>query len=329
MGSLTLNTNSLTFGATEIKRVFAGIYEADSPISIQPPKALSLPHLLRTEALSGITHERDPQALRPDYYYFAARNFYVLVEDSTGEHKTVVVKEYEKPRRNAEAEWPILHGGVEGRGAFVSKESNVPPLPFGTVPIPLPAFQAHPVAYNNSKSMPPPATAINRFAANAAPVAPLNSLRKTLLKKAADQRQIPAPPPEVNPSNDEAHGFLAASGNSQIISSTIASMTSGAVNPVNHPQRQDQRLTMLDRRQVITQNAFSTARVGLGVPAIKPKPLPKLKRARRTNSVQAGLQNPNPEPPYEAPKPGYCENCRLRYDDFRVVGPLISLTSSR
>jgi regulatory subunit for Cdc7p protein kinase len=297
----------------EILRIINQLYIGDSPLKAVSAKGHSLPFLLRAEALSGITHERDPQVLRPDFTYFAPRNHYLLVEDASGEHKTLISKEYERPRRGEAYTYPILHGGVEGRGAFSSRDQTIPPLPPGTAHPPIP------IAVHEPETMPPPAP-LSRQPSNGASGLAVNSLRKVTMMNQFAKKQQAQEAPEAASAKDEAHGFLAASGNSQIITSNIASMTSGAVLPTNIA-RQDNRLAILDRRQIVTnQSAVAGARVGLGVPMIKSKPVVLTKPIRKTKSkTLGGLRNPNPNPPYEADKPGYCENCRLRYTNFRDV----------
>lgn len=63
----------------------------------------SLSNLLADEKLNG-TRERDLSAPRPDYYYFRPGSKYLLVEDATARHRPVMIKEYTK-----ELEWPIIH----------------------------------------------------------------------------------------------------------------------------------------------------------------------------------------------------------------------------
>ncbi|WVQ96551.1 hypothetical protein IAU59_003656 [Kwoniella sp. CBS 9459] len=69
----------------------------------------SLSTLLEDEKLHG-TRERDFSAPRPDYYYFKPGNKYLLVEDATGKHRTVLVKEYSHNSKEG-PEWPILYDG--------------------------------------------------------------------------------------------------------------------------------------------------------------------------------------------------------------------------
>ena len=265
---------------------------------------------MRAEALSGITHERDPDVLRPDHQYFPLKSYYVLVEDATGEHRTIAAKEYERPNRSEPPEWPVLYGGAEGRSAYTQKDTPLPPCP----PIAMLAPPCRPLL------------------ASAAPVGVgVNSLRRSISMNALAKKQNGlvgngpafwggAGQPFDAAKANEGQGFLAASGNSQTITSNIASVTSGAVGAGGGSAgiKNDPRLALLDRRQVMV-----SGRVGLGIADTFDKPADHVQalvaKARR---MHTGLNKKNPEPPIEAEKPGYCENCRLRYDDFKVVSPL-------
>ncbi|CAD6899908.1 unnamed protein product [Tilletia laevis] len=87
--------------------------------------------LLAREKVEGTT-ERDPNAPRADFYYFPTKvSHYLLVEDATGEHRPIMIQEYEKPKDRQGAEhppWPKLYGELEGRCPFtyydLSKHGN-------------------------------------------------------------------------------------------------------------------------------------------------------------------------------------------------------------
>ena len=127
----------------------------------------------------------------------------------------------------------------------------------------------------------------------------------------------------------ENEGFLAASGNSQGITSNIASMTSGA--PVANGKATggtmlDQRLALLGKRQFISHSA------SLGGPGSGNKDMSNLLAKasmpvmKRSLSLDAGLNKKNPARPQMPCKPGYCENCRQKYEDFADVS-ILSIAS--
>lgn len=85
----------------------------------------SLSHLLEDERLHG-TRERDLSAPRPDYYYFKPGSKYLLVEDATAKSRTIMVKEYHYHSGNIE--WPVIfssflkpHSGMMNTAVPVDK----------------------------------------------------------------------------------------------------------------------------------------------------------------------------------------------------------------
>ena len=66
----------------------------------------SLHTLLEDERIHG-TRERDLTAPRPDFYYFKPTSKYLLIEDATGKHRPIMAKEYAHNAKDT-AEWPTL-----------------------------------------------------------------------------------------------------------------------------------------------------------------------------------------------------------------------------
>lgn len=256
----------------------------------------SLPALLREEQLYG-TRERDPFVPRSDTYYF--KGPYLLVEDSTGEHRPIIAKEYEKPGRQEDPQWPVLWGGCEGRVAFYHylgpPRTHKRVLPTYTAAAP--AAQADgstqaPTAKNGGHAL----AAARAVGNNAAP-----SLRRAVSMQAlhkANAGGLAGGAHDKNGPNDG--GYIAASGNSQIITSTNATSTrSGA------PTRFGTAGGLVDKRLAV----LSKRTVPIGAPKLK-----------RSISVDGGLAARVPPPARVEPKkPGYCENCRVKYDDFKNV----------
>ncbi|PWN47750.1 hypothetical protein IE53DRAFT_320669 [Violaceomyces palustris] len=94
--------------------------EPSVPAAAATGNKQDLSQMLEREKLFG-THERDPSAARGDYYYFPKNGFYLLVEDATMDHRPIMCAEYEYDRRNQEGKeppWPVLYGELEGRCPF-------------------------------------------------------------------------------------------------------------------------------------------------------------------------------------------------------------------
>ncbi|GAA5901364.1 hypothetical protein JCM6882_007757 [Rhodosporidiobolus microsporus] len=289
----------------------------------------SLPSLLRDEQLYG-TRERDPFVPRNDMHYFRSDKQYFLVEDSTAEHRPIVVKEYERPRKHEDPQWPILWGGIEGRTGFYHYEGEItyerkqpPPQPIA----PQPAD-----------------TAAGGAKASTRPTAP-NLRRAISLQNVA--RGAAAAVGAGQAHHHHAHdSYLAASGNSQIITSNIQSATStaglrsGAAQASRFAAGQgpfvDKRLAVLSNRTVSvaggallgsgngsSASGSASAGAAAGPSGGRVAALKRQGKLQRSVSVDAGLSGRralvNPAVPVreEPKKPGYCENCRLKYDDFK------------
>ncbi|KIP06599.1 hypothetical protein PHLGIDRAFT_35864 [Phlebiopsis gigantea 11061_1 CR5-6] len=84
-------------------------------------KDRQLSRLLQSERLHGTT-ERDPTQRRHDYVYFSKGSYYVLVEDMRQEIATVAAVEYPIQRTRDGKEkgsWPVLHCHPHARGPFI------------------------------------------------------------------------------------------------------------------------------------------------------------------------------------------------------------------
>ncbi|GAA5988154.1 hypothetical protein JCM10908_002086 [Rhodotorula pacifica] len=302
----------------------------------------SLPTLLRDEQLYG-TRERDPVVPRNDMYYFPSNKMYLFVEDSTGEHRPVVIKEYDKPKKHEDPTWPVLWGGVEGRSGFyhydgpIVYERRQPPAPVA------PAAAAAGAAGPDHDSTAPRAVAPNLRRA----VSLQNVTRQQQLLFAQLRRDgAAAAEREMNRRGGGGGSYIAASGNSQIITSNIASATStaarsGAAQASRHGPNPfvDKRLAVLSNRNVSVSgggllgsassaSGAASGSVGGSAANASRSRVATLKQTERPSaglkrsvSVDAGLNSPRfaAAPAVqreEVKKPGYCENCRIKYDDF-------------
>ncbi|KAF8210085.1 Dfp1/Him1, central region-domain-containing protein [Mycena galopus ATCC 62051] len=92
---------------------------AAAPSTSQRERTLS--RLLQSEKLNG-TSERDPTQKRHDFKYFNRNSYFMLVEDIRGELSTVAVQEYMIPKgreAGARVPWPVLHCHPHARGPFL------------------------------------------------------------------------------------------------------------------------------------------------------------------------------------------------------------------
>jgi hypothetical protein len=198
----------------------------------------SLSHLLEEEKLHG-TRERDLSAPRPDYHYFTRGAFYVLCEDATGEYRTILAKEYEKPRNGEVPEWPVLHEHFLKPSASAQAKAEAAALARAAAEELKRSTDANCISSATNKI---PASLLDRSRvsnvkgeSNGQPgdlrrSASLNNLGKTrqnaqLLAAAEEKAARAAAAAEDAESQHDP--YIAASGNSVNITSTITSAQSG------------------------------------------------------------------------------------------------------
>lgn len=374
--------------------------------------AATLSHLLEDERKNG-TRERDQTAPRPDYQYFQRGGFYVLCEDATGEFRTVIAREYERPRGHDFPEWPVLH------------ETFLKPSVSKYAPPPPPPPPAPKVAPAPSAS----ATTDKTAAAAAAGDRPIARLPARLLKGdgagapdlrrsvslsnlgRAASRQLATLDETRHPAAADNDGaYIAASGNSVNVTSATTSAQSGAAAAGTTFDGRERAIAELNRKTVAFHQAprpsapsstASAATPAAPVPAAAAAPAvaaggssragsvaigdPSSVRKRKTRAALAAVAQAEAEqqqaqleakeraerarrellgrpqakgamapppmkkrhslpanlaaehgkekvrlpPREETKKPGYCENCRNKFDDFGAVRPLVPSLARR
>ncbi|GAA5929197.1 protein serine/threonine kinase activating protein DBF4 [Sporobolomyces koalae] len=299
----------------------------------------SLPSLLRDEQLYG-TRERDPFVPRSDMHYFPAHKYYILVEDSTGEHRPIVIQEYDKPRsKHEDPTWPVLYGGIEGRSGFFKPEGDPGPrlyAPGGaggaTQVKPQSALENPSVQMTRDETWLEKEKALTNlktqlmagFSTTAARAVGAPNLRRAISLQnvpragTALQEQQTQDAQAQETTKHAAPGgirrrdsYIAASGNSQIITSNTGTSTrSGAAMQPGTGKGAvvDKRLAVLAGRTV------SVALAGGGGGAGSKKE----KAVKRSVSVDSGQLKKLVRAREEPKKPGYCENCRVKYEDFKT-----------
>jgi regulatory subunit for Cdc7p protein kinase len=298
----------------------------------------SLSTLLQDEKLHG-TRERDANAPRPDWYYFRTGSKYLLVEDATSKHRTILVKEYQAASKSA-PEYPVLY------------ETFLKPASTAETNVPIKDLRARAwslyVDQQPWKGEPLPAS-----------VKPATVSLKSILG---------------TPSAPDLQPYHQASGNSVVITSNIASTSTANYSPAfaNNGQpalgaNKDRAIMQMSKRvQVLKGNAAKT-RLGVSKSSIYDPPTRRSsvsvstvsgstslqdrtfmtqsqvlavvrrsrepaqadsmvtieKRIRNRERVEAGSKGVKEQDT----APGYCENCRLRYDDLSTVSPSCCVVS--
>ncbi len=281
----------------------------------------SLLTLLEDEKLHG-TRERDLSAPRPDYYYFKPGSKYLLVEDATGKHRTIMVKEYPYSQKDG-PEWPTLFDGFLRVSS--SKQTTTP---IDKIRQRAWSLYIDRVPFEGEQ---PPAD----------------------LTRSISLRSLPG-----TPKLPEVQSYQNASGNSVVITSNIASTSNANQSPAifgglgGLAAGKDRAIMQMSKRvQVLKGNARLAAakhqntEVDLasmphrrGLTGQMPPPRTFMTQEQVVSMLQQAREPvQEAKPTYEerlrnrekveaGPKgrdqdiaPGYCENCRLRYSDLSVV----------
>lgn len=312
----------------------ADILDRLAPVGQAAVQNNSLSTLLQDEKLHG-TRERDANAPRPDWYYFRTGSKYILVEDATSKHRTILVKEYQAPSKSA-PEYPILF------------ETFLKPAPTAETNVPIKDLRARAwslyVDQEPWKGEPLPAS-----------VQPATVSLRSIIG---------------TPSGPDLQPYHQASGNSVVITSNIASTSTANYSPAfaNNGQpalgaNKDRAIMQMSKRvQVLKGNAarsklgpsksltyeppsrrssvsvstgsgatslqdrtFMTQSQVLAVlrrsrePAVADSMVTIERRIKNRERVEAGTKGVKEQDTAS----GYCENCRIRYDDLSSVSSIL------
>lgn len=305
-----------------------------SRITVTTNPQRSLTRLLQSERVHG-TLERDPTQKRHDFRYFARGSKFVLVEDMRQQLATIAAHEYPIPPKGVtKVPWPVLHCHPRARGPFIAYDERE-------------KKRWERQQHNEVESKEERAEHRNRIrqaevmkkkaetnlhatrTGDLRRSVSMNNLRRrtTLLSGSPhDEHLIDLDVDGDNPDSANASGYLvsgaglgymAASGNSVGITSTT-----GTTSTAGHSLRNVQLSSALSGRmkqQIVTSRKFPSATADkllnekalMGPPAI-PERQPVLRKSRSTNT----LKLPKRE---EGSKPGYCESCRMKFEDFKNV----------
>ena len=111
-------SHNLTYSITELESVLDRVLARPTAQAPRRTPNLTLTHLLATEKAAGATLERDPRERRHDYTYFKKGSYFLLIEDITAEHQPIGRMEFKPPRPGEAVEWPVLHLDPRMRNPF-------------------------------------------------------------------------------------------------------------------------------------------------------------------------------------------------------------------
>lgn len=308
----------------------------DRPLrNTQGPEKQDLSQMLEKEKIYG-TVERDPEAARANFKYFSKHNFYVLVEDATLEHRPIMAQEFVHTRedivRGSPPPWPVLYDHTGGRCPFIEPKerdrvaeeretSILRPEPQQTMRR---AVSLTNMTRNHfSGSM--PRTPINvrpHRGRHDYPMASGNSvsitsnIASTTSTAFTDHHTgVAVGLPQnrrVSELNRRMHTPY-ASHNARAFDASPASIAAGSAGSglgINRDGNSPIGGFPLQRSGFNPEQG-ATVRKMLGL--TNPAPGLNAAHAGLRRSVSTGAVE---RPPPSNPKPGYCENCRIKYDDF-------------
>ncbi|KAF5351825.1 hypothetical protein D9756_007378 [Leucocoprinus leucothites] len=287
----------------------------------KPRNQHNLSKLLQSERIHGLS-ERDPTQKRHDFRYFTRGSYFVLVEDIRGELATIAAHEYpaHKEREGEKTPWPTLYCHPQARGPFIlfdEKEKkrwerlqDAEKKEKAERRARCETFLKKQVTEKRID----PRLVARKAGDLRRSVSMINMRNATRADVFVDQEGEGDAVESVNASGYLASGFtghMAASGNSVSVTSTTgttstANYTSRTLHiPSNLSGRMRQEIVM--RRQPQEKLAQANA---MAPPPEVPQRHAVLKKSKSTNT----LKLPKRE---EGSKPGYCESCRFKFEDFQ------------
>lgn len=307
-------------------------------------KEHNLAHLLKTERLHGTTSERDPSQRRHDFSYFSKESYFVLVEDLKQELATISVAEYQiqKTRDGKEkGAWPVLHCHPRARGPFLEYDDREERRRQKQEKAELDRREerarrkARLVQHERKRrAQEVRMRAQQQQQHDLRRTASMTNLqRRATYPDASGQGFVDLDadfPEESHAEGDSVHAsgylasaaYMAASGNSVRVASTTGTSTAGDLLrslavPSALKDKLAQQITMNRRASAAASTtAPPTDRENkenvMGPPAMIPD---RAKFVRKSKSMST-LKLPKRE---EGSKPGYCECCRQKFEDFREV----------
>ncbi|KAL4074024.1 Dfp1/Him1, central region-domain-containing protein [Scleroderma yunnanense] len=285
-----------------------------------------LTRLLASERLHG-TSERDPTQKRHDFRYFSKHSYFVLVEDAQQELATIHTLEYPitKGKDNKErGAWPVLYCHPNSRGPFIefdererrrwekSRRAE--------------EDKEHERQQRAARELQQKKRAVAWLASRKPDLrrsVSMNNLHRQATNGCVEEyadfdADLLDTQPSANASGYLAStctgAYVAASGNSvAIASATGTTSTAGrSLRTLDLPASLRGRMQqhVVTSRKVSSLGTKGTQNREPGVMG-PPEGIPErvLRKSRSTNTLKLPKRD-------EGTKPGYCESCRVKFNDF-------------
>jgi len=290
--------------------------------SIKSRNIHNLSKLLQSERIYGLS-ERDPTQKRHDFRYFTRGSHFVLIEDIRGELATIAAHEYPvyKEREGRKTPWPTLHCHPQARGPFILfdekekkrwdrlQEAEKKETAERRVRCEM-FLQRQATEKKTEPGL------LARRAGDLRRSVSLNNMPNAAREELLVDRDADGDVEFISASGFLASGligYMAASGNSVSITSTI-----GTTSTANYAFRTQQMASNLNgkiRQEIIMhrqpQDRLTMANK-MGPPVGVPQRHAVLKKSKSTTTIKLPKRE-------EGSKPGYCESCRSKFNDFREV----------
>lgn len=291
---------------------------APAPPVVTKGSQRSLVRLLESERLHGTTTERDPTQKRHDYTYFSKSSCFVIVEDLKQELAPIAALEYPltKGRDGKETgSWPVLYCHPQARGPFIEFDEKEKRR---WLKAERAEKERDEERENRKRKFQDQERERRRQSLKLAQAKSRGDLRRTVsmtnLHRQADSTLDEGDLDFEDSAKASGYlastgGYMAASGNSVGITSTTGntSTTDGTLTTQQLPP------SLRGRQEVVTSRKFTAKGKGnMGPPIEIPDRRGMLRKSRSTNTMRLPKRD-------EGSKPGYCESCRLRFNDFKEV----------
>lgn len=305
------------------------------PTSTVTTNQRNLTRLLASERLHGTT-ERDPTQKRHDFRYFSKTSCFVLVEDVKQELATIHTLEYpiHKGRDGKErGAWPVLYCHPHSRGPFIEFDARErrrwEKTRRGEEDKETERQQRAARELRRKKQA--QAQLLAHKTGDLRRSVSMNNLHRQAANAGVeDFVDLDADFPDTQASANASgylastSAYIAASGNSVGITSTTGTTSAGggALRALELPANLRGRI----QQQVVTSRRVSVLATGkdnsnrqlgaMGPPdGIPDRPNALLRKSRSTNTLRLPKRD-------EGSKPGYCESCRVKFEDFEHVSHL-------
>lgn len=290
-----------------------------------------LSRLLESERLHGTT-ERDPTQRRHDYVYFSKGSCFVLIEDMRQELATIAALEYpvQKTRDGKElGSWPVLHCHPLARGPFIEynereerrrKKADAADQEREEELARRKAEVREQERRRRAKLQAQFQAQRHRDLRRAVS---MQSLRRQMDEAEEEYVDLDAGYEGEAAGSTAASGYLAsgayvaASGNS--VSITSATGTTSTAGLHSRTMALPPGLREKIENQVVTSRRLPNAgkrpekESVMGPPLTIPeRPQRMLRKSKSTTTMRLSKRD-------EGSKPGYCECCRVKFDDFKNV----------